>query len=176
MAKIAVGPADYLAETLQSLADPGALLVSLDKRGRPNAMTIGWGSLGVYWGEPIFIVPVRQSRYTYGCINTTRDFTVNILPRRLADVASFCGTVSGRDHDKFAEARLTAAKSLEVRSPIVGECLLHYECRVVHINDVMPKTLADELTGRSYPRGDYHRFFFGQILSVRAEENLRRRL
>jgi flavin reductase (DIM6/NTAB) family NADH-FMN oxidoreductase RutF len=176
MGKIAVGPADYLPETLQSLAHPGALLVSLDRRGRPNAMTIGWGSLGVFWGEPIFIVPVRQSRYTYGCINATGDFTVNLLPRKLADIASFCGTVSGRDHDKLAEASLTARKGLEVKSPIIEECVLNYECRVVHVSDLAPKTLADELMGKSYPRGDYHRFFFGQIVAVRAEENLRRRL
>jgi flavin reductase (DIM6/NTAB) family NADH-FMN oxidoreductase RutF len=176
MAKIQVGPADYLPETVQALAHPGLLLVSLDKRGRPNAMTIGWGSVGVFWGEPIFIVPVRQSRYTYGCINATGDFTVNLLPRTLADVASFCGTVSGRDHDKFAEARLTAHRSPEVRSPIIEECLLHYECKVVHINDLVPKTLAQHLMRGSYPRGDYHRFFFGQIVAVRAEENLRRRL
>ena len=176
MAKTQVGPWDYFSETLQALSSPGLLLVSLDKRNRPNAMTIGWGSAGVYWGEPIFIVPVRESRYTYGCINSTRDFTVNLLPRKLADIASFCGTVSGRDHDKFAEAKLTARASLAVKSPIIEECLLHYECKVVHVNEVVPKALADELRGRSYPRGDYHRLFFGRIVAVRAEENLRRRL
>ena len=176
MAKSRVGPTDYLSETLQALSSPGLLLVSLDKRNRPNAMTIGWGSVGIYWGEPIFIVPVRESRYTYGCINATRDFTVNILPRKLADIASFCGTVSGRDHDKFAEAKLTARTSLAVKSPIIEECLLHYECKVVHVNEVVPKALADELRGRAYPRGDYHRLFFGQIVAARAEENLRRRL
>ncbi len=176
MAKSQVGAADYVPETLQALSHPGLLLVSLDKRGRPNVMTIGWGSIGIFWAEPIFIVPVRESRYTYGCINATGDFTVNVLPRTLTDVASFCGTVSGRDHDKFAEARLTPGKSLETKSPIVEECLIHYECRVVHVNDLVPKALAQKLLRGSYPRGDYHRFFFGQIVAVRAEDNLRRRL
>jgi flavin reductase (DIM6/NTAB) family NADH-FMN oxidoreductase RutF len=176
MAKVQVGPTDYLAETLQALAHPGALLVSLDKRGRPSAMTIGWGAIGVFWGEPIFIVPVRESRYTYRCIGATGDFTVNVLPRKLAELAAFCGSVSGRDHDKLVEAKLTARKSLVVKSPIIEECLLHYECKVVHVNDLAPKALANELMRRSYPRGDYHRFFFGQIAAVRAEENLRRRL
>ncbi len=176
MAKIKVGPTDYLPETMQALASPGLLLVSLDQRGRPNAMTIGWGSIGLYWGKPIFVVPVRESRYTYGCINRAGDFTVNLLPRSLADLAAFCGTVSGRDHDKLAEANLTAAPSLSVKSPVIQECLLHYECKVVHVNDVVPKALARDLAGACYARGDYHRFFFGQILNVRAEHNLRRRL
>lgn len=176
MAKIQVGATDNIMETLQGLAHPGLLLVSLDKTGEPNAMTIGWGSVGIYWGKPIFVVPVRKSRYTYRCINQTMDFTVNILPRKLADVAAFCGTVSGRDHDKFAEANLSAAPSLSVKSPIIEECVLHYECKVIHFNELEPKTLPSELLGRAYADRDYHRFFFGEIVAVRAEENLRRRL
>ena len=176
MAKAQVGPTEFLTETLQALAHPGLLLVSLDGRGRPNAMTIGWGSVGIYWAKPVFVVPVRKSRYTYGCIGKTEDFTVNVLPRRLADVATFCGTVSGRDHDKLAEAGLTAAPSLAVKSPIVEECVIHYECKLVHANDLAPKVLAARMRRSMYPRGDYHRFFFGEIVAVRVESNVRRRL
>lgn len=176
MAKRQVGAMDYLPETIHSLANPGLLLVSLDSRGRPNVMTIGWGSIGIYWGKPVFIVPVRKSRYTYRCIEKAGDFTVNVLPRKLADLAEFCGTVSGRDHDKLAEANLTAQRSRHVRSPAIAECLLNYECRVVHHTDLSPKALADELGRSCYPQGDYHRFYFGEILTVRAEDNLRRRL
>jgi flavin reductase (DIM6/NTAB) family NADH-FMN oxidoreductase RutF len=176
MAKAQVGPTEFLPETLQSMAHPGLLLVSRDGRGRPNAMTIGWGSVGIYWARPVFVVPVRKSRHTYGCIEKTGDFTVNVLPRRLADVAAFCGTVSGRDHDKFAEAGLTAGPSLAVKSPIVEECVIHYECKVVHANDLAPKVLAARMRRSMYPRGDYHRFFYGEIVAVRAESNVRRRL
>jgi flavin reductase (DIM6/NTAB) family NADH-FMN oxidoreductase RutF len=176
MAKAQVGPTEFLTETLQALSHPGLLLVSLDGRGRPNAMTIGWGSVGIYWTKPVFVVPVRKSRYTYGCIGKTEDFTVNVLPRRLTDAAAFCGTVSGRDHDKLAEAGLTAAPSLAVKSPIIEECVIHYECKVVHANDLAPKVLAARMRRSMYPRGDYHRFFFGEIVAVRAESNVRRRL
>ena len=176
MARANVGPTEYLNETLQSLAHPGLLLVSLDARRRPNAMTIGWGSIGIFWAKPIFVVPVRESRYTYQCIEKTGDFTVNVLPRKLADLASFCGTVSGRDHDKFAEANLTAVASRHVKSPIIAECVLSYECRVVHANDLVPRALVPAFERASYPRGDYHQFYFGEILAVSAESNLRRRL
>jgi len=176
MAKTRVGPNEFLPETLQAMAHPGLLLVSLDGRGRPNAMTIGWGSIGIYWATPVFVVPVRKSRYTYVCLEKTEDFTVNVLPRRLADAAAFCGTVSGRDHDKFAEAGLTAAPSLAVKSPIIEECVIHYECKLVHANDLVPKALVTRMRRSMYPRGDYHSFFFGEIVAVRAESNVRRRL
>jgi len=174
--KIQVGPMEYLPETVQALSNPGLLLVSRDRQRRPNAMTIGWGSIGIFWGRPIFVVPVRFSRYTFECLEKTQDFTVNVLPRRLVDAASFCGTVSGRDHDKFAEAKLTAVDSQQVKSPGIEECVLTYECRVVHTNEVLADTLARELTRGCYPRGDYHKLYFGDIVNVLADPNLRRKI
>ncbi len=176
MPKTQVGTFEYVAETLRSLSDPGLLLVALDRRRRPNVMTIGWGSIGIYWGQPIFVVPVRFSRYTFECVEKTGDFTVNVLPRKLAEVAAFCGTVSGRDHDKFAEAQLAAVTGSLVKSPTIEECLISYECKVVHRNDVLGQELAKDLNRSCYGRGDYHRLFFGQILNVTAEEQVRRRL
>ena len=176
MAKIDVGPRDHAPETLNALGNPGLLLVSLDRTQRPNVMTIGWGALGIFWQRPVFVVPVRHSRYTYGCIQATGDFTVNVLPRDLAAAASFCGSVSGRDHDKFAEANLTAAAALRVKSPIIEECVIHYECKVVHANDLVPEAAAPEILSGNYSSGDYHRFFFGEIVSVRVDDRLQERL
>ncbi len=62
--KIEVSYTDYLKETLDTVRKPGLLLVAADADGKPNAMTIGWGTVGIIWGKPIFIVLVRPSRYT----------------------------------------------------------------------------------------------------------------
>jgi flavin reductase (DIM6/NTAB) family NADH-FMN oxidoreductase RutF len=176
MAKVEAAPLAYVPQTLEALSNPGLLLVSVNPQGRPNVMTIGWGSLGIFWRRPIFIAPVRHSRYTYGCIEHTGDFTVNVLPRELARLAQFCGSRSGRDCDKFAEAHLTAAAALRVKSPVIEECVLHYECRVVHSNDLMPKAMDKGMLDSLYASGDYHRFFFGEILAVRGDGNLTQRL
>ena len=176
MAKVQVGPMDYLPEFVSNMADTGLLVVSLDGRGRPNVMTASWGAIGVFWSKPMFLAPIRKSRYTWGCIKRTGDFTLNVLPRKLADLAEFCGTVSGRNHDKFAEAKLTAAPSLKVKSPIIEECVLNYECKVVHANAVVTQALIKDIANTHYRDHDYHTYFFGEIVAVRAEDNLRRRL
>jgi hypothetical protein len=59
----------YADETIKTLNELGLLLVSIDSNGKPNVMTIGWGSIGIIWYKPIFIVLVRQSRYTQGVPN-----------------------------------------------------------------------------------------------------------
>ena len=111
MAKVPVRYTDYFAQTIQRMREDGLLLVTQGADGKPNVMTIGWGTMGSIWSRPIFIVLVRPSRYTYGRLEEVSDFTVNVPPRELAAAASHCGTVSGRDHDKFQEMHLTAMPS-----------------------------------------------------------------
>ena len=162
-----------LKETMEVMGGKGLLLVSVDRNDKPNVMTIGWGTIGIIWGKPIFAVLVRPSRYTYGLIEETDDFTVNIPPDSLDEIASFCGTVSGRDHDKFAEKNLTAVPGREVKSPVIEQCVLHYECKVVHKNDVIRDLLSSEIDVSCYPSGDYHRIFFGEIVSVYGDLDFR---
>ena len=176
MAKVSVRYTDYFAATIQRMREEGLLLVTQGVDGKPNVMTIGWGTMGVIWSRPIFIVMVRPSRYSYSRLEEMSDFTVNVLPRERAAAASHCGAVSGRDHDKFQEMHLTAAHSREVRAPIVQECIVHYECRTVHRNDVVPLALAQAVREEAYPEGDFHRVYFGEIVAAYADEDAEFRL
>ena len=176
MPKIETKYTDYLQETMDVMGHGGILLATQDAEGKPNAMTIGWGTIGIIWSKTIFIVLVRPSRYTYDLIEDIDDFTVNVPPPELKDEVLFCGTVSGRDHDKFAEENLTAAPGKRVKSPIIEECVIHYECKVVHNNDVIPGALLPEIVSEAYPKGDFHRLYFGEILAVYADENAEERL
>jgi len=176
MAKTTVDHTEFLKETLRALDDPGCLLVSQGKAGKPNAMTIGWGTVGVIWGRPMFVVLVRHSRYTWRLLEETDEFTVNVPPPELADAAMLCGTKSGRDLDKFAAAGLTAVAGQHVRMPIIGECVVHYECRTVHRNNVDPTNLAASILDGCYANGDFHTLYYGEILGVSADEDARERL
>ncbi len=174
MAKKQAAPLEHAAATLQALGNPGLLLVSRDESGRPNVMTIGWGSIGVYWRRPVFVAPVRLSRYTHGCITATGDFTVNVLPAGLAELAGKCGSVSGRQVDKFAEFGLTAVDGGHVRSPLIEQCVISYECRVVQQVSMAPATLDPAIKQALYGDQDYHDFFYGEILAVHAATDLGR--
>jgi len=154
---------------MRALMSRGLLLASYDAAGKPNAMAIGWGTLGEIWGLPMWVVLVRPSRYTWGCIEARGAFTVNVPTPEMHDICMTCGTKSGRDIDKFAECGLTAEKASSVNAPVISECPVSYECRVVHSNDIIPANLAEEVTASAYAQGDFHRVFFGKILAVTAE-------
>ena len=174
--KVDVGYTDYLEETFDVMGKTGLLLVSVDAAGKPNTMTIGWGTVGIIWGKPIFVVLVRPSRYTYGLMEQTEDFTVNVPSADMADIVAFCGSASGRDHDKFSEKGLVAIPGKEVKSPIIEQCVIHYECKVVHKNDVLKDKLAGNIVSSAYPAGDFHTIYYGEILSVYASPDARGKL
>jgi flavin reductase (DIM6/NTAB) family NADH-FMN oxidoreductase RutF len=170
MAKKIVDYLECLGETVRAFKEGRVLLVGQGKMGPPNPMAIGWGQIGIVWGKPVFMVLVRPSRYTYRLIEETGEFTVNIVPSQLRDLISYCGSVSGRDHDKFREKGLTAIPSSKVKIPMIRECILHYECQVVHKNDLIPSELKAEIVPEFYPKGDFHRLYFGEILVCNKEE------
>jgi flavin reductase (DIM6/NTAB) family NADH-FMN oxidoreductase RutF len=176
MAKVEVAYDTYARETVKALANPGLLLAARGARGGANAMAIGWGAVGVVWGRPTFVVLVRPSRYTYGLIETAGDFTVNVMSREHAAAVQHCGSVSGRRGDKLAQCGLTTIPGLKVSSPALDAAVIIYECRVIHANDVIPEKLDAEVAAACYPKGDFHRLYYGEILCVRAEPDAAERL
>ncbi|HJN14207.1 MAG TPA: flavin reductase family protein [Armatimonadota bacterium] len=169
MAKEVIAYTEYFEQACKVLTDYGALIVSLDEDGRPNPMTIGWGAIGSVWGKPVWTILVRPSRYTYGCLEHTGDFTVCVPPDSMDGVAMVCGTKSGRDMDKMADQGLTALRSETVRSPGIDECAIIYECRVVQKADCDPSTFDESILSGAYPSGDFHRIHFGEIQRVIAD-------
>jgi flavin reductase (DIM6/NTAB) family NADH-FMN oxidoreductase RutF len=167
---------DLWAETIDALTREGLLLCTLGANGKPNVMTIGWMTGGAIWGKPILTVLVRPSRHTYGRLNEIGEFSVNVLPPSMAPVAEVCGTVSGREADKFAQTGLQAVPAQRVRAPVIEQGVVHYECRVVHTNEVIPANLAPEIKASAYRAGDFHRVYFGEVLAAYAQAGAREEL
>ena len=176
MSKVTVEYTDYFAETIKRMQEDGLLMVTSNAEGKLNVMTIGWGSVGIMWGLPVFVALVRPSRYTYSRLEEVDEFTVNVPSKEMAKAALHCGTVSGRDSDKFKDMGFTPIPAKKVKVPIIQECIMHYECHVVQKNDVIPEALDKAITNEFYPQGDFHRVFYGQILATYADENAIRKL
>ena len=163
-----VGVFDCFQETMDKIGSGGALLVAGEKG---NPMTIGWGTAGIIWGKPIFIVLVRPSRYTFGLMEQLDEFTVNVPTGDLKKQVAYCGSKSGRDVDKVAECGFTMEKSTDIAVPYIEQCPIHYECRTVHKSNVINATLDPDIVSSSYPAGDFHSVYYGEILGVYREQD-----
>jgi flavin reductase (DIM6/NTAB) family NADH-FMN oxidoreductase RutF len=171
MAKTSISFSEHFALTMQRMRADGLLLVTAGSDGRPNIMTIGWGTVGSMWGRPCFLIMVRPSRYSHRLLEQSGDFTVNVAPAAMAETIAYCGKVSGRECDKFAQRHLTAVPARQVRAPIVGEAVIHYECRTLYRSDLAPDSLLPAIRDQAYQRGDYHRLYVGEILAAYADED-----
>jgi len=168
--KVECGIKDVFEVTYSKLWSEGLLLTSVSLDGKYNAMTIGWGLIGRVWRDPIFMVAVRPTRYTYRLIEEINEFTVNVPSDDMEEIVDYCGTVSGRDYDKFKEVGLTAEKGKRVKSPIISECITHYECKVIGKSKVIPEFLSSEVKSRHYLSENYHILYFGRVLSTIMEK------
>jgi len=160
--------ARHYEAVMKALTSHGLLLGSYDAAGKANVMTIGWGAIGSIWGEPVWIVLVRPSRYTYKCIEHSSCFTVNVPTEAMGMACLTAGSKSGANVDKFQAANLTAERSDSVLAPRVKECPLTYDCQVIHSNDVLPSKLASELSGL-YVDDVPHRVYYGRIVAVNEQ-------
>lgn len=168
MQKMKVDYREYFAETMEVMCEKGLLLVTQGRDKKPNIMTIGWGTIGAIWGRPVFIVLVRPSRHTYRLLEEVSEFTVNVPSAKMAEAASHCGTVSGREHDKFSELKLTPVPIEELQVSIIRECTIHYACRVLHRHHLLPEMLDEAVKPRYYPQGDFHQVYYGEIVAAYA--------
>ncbi len=143
------------------------ILLTTKADGKVNTMTIGWGTLGIQWGKPIYTVFVRQSRHTKKMLEEHPEFTINVPMGEIdREILKICGTKSGRDMDKIKELNLTLEDGETVDVPGIRQLPLTLECKVIYKQDQDPNAVNQENTDRYYPQGDYHTAYYGQITAA----------
>lgn len=143
--------------------------------GKFNSMTISWGSVGEIWNKAFFQVVVRPTRYTRGFMEKNVGFTLCVFPTANKPALSLLGSKSGRDGDKILESGLTPIPSSLVTAPGYDEAELIVECRKIYWQDLDPSHFLDPAIEMNYAQKDYHRAYFGEILSVSGTDKYRRK-
>ena len=155
------------ANTVTEYLKKGVFLTT--KAGdKVNSMVIGWGHIGRVWERPVFITYVRDCRYTYEMLTQNPEFTVNI-PINGMDKNAFriCGTQSGRDIDKIAEAGLTLEDPEVITVPGIREFPLTLECRVLYQEEQDASKLPEEIRRQFYSiETSEHTAFYGEIVTA----------
>jgi len=109
-----------------------ALLIGAEVDGKPNFMTAGGG--GVVNGRPPMIgIPLQHRHHTLKGIRQTMMFSVNTPSVDQVEAVDYCGIVSGRDADKAAVCGFKIFYGALKNAPMIEQCPLNLECRVVHI-------------------------------------------
>lgn len=134
---------------------PAALITCADEEGNPNVLTLG-ETFNISIARPVILgIAIRKSRYSHGLISKSREYVVNLPTEDIREQVWFCGQTSGRDVDKFVESGLTPLPASVVQAPLIAECPVNIECRVIDIQVI----------------GD-HDLFLGEVVAQHVDANL----
>ena len=134
---------------------PAALITSCAEDGRPNIISLG-EVFNISIAKPVIVgIAIHPERYSHELITANREFVINLPTTALVSQIRACGSVSGRKVDKFATYGLTPLKASNVLPPLIAECPVNLECRVISIQEV----------------GD-HDLFLGEVLAEHVNSDL----
>ena len=138
-----ISPYD-LQDNIFKLIDKDWMLLTAGTEDHFNTMTASWGHLGIIWNLPIAIGYIRPQRYTYGFANEHDFYTLCFFEEKYRPVLQFCGTKSGRDHDKVKETGLTPLVT-ERGNVYFEEARLVLECEKIYQDDLKKENFLNQL-------------------------------
>lgn len=80
---------------------------------------------------PMLSISVRPSRASHDLIDSGGEFVANVPWPEMEVVSDFVGTTTMDKVDKWQETGLTALPAAAVSAPLLAECPVNIECRVV---------------------------------------------
>ncbi|MEW6754551.1 MAG: flavin reductase family protein [Candidatus Latescibacterota bacterium] len=115
---------------------PAGLITSVDPQGNPNIITLG-EVFNISIEDPVILgIAIRKARWSHALISQTREYVVNLPTRAIAEQVWYCGSVSGRTVRKFETSGLTPLPARFVRPPLIAQCPVNIECKVIGIQEV----------------------------------------
>ena len=169
MAFIEVDPKDFDQSIFELLDRDWGLAMAGTSPEHCNAMTIGWGQIGQFWGKPASTVFVRASRFTKEYLDTCDTFSVAFLPPELHHTHKVFGTMSGRDVNKTELTGLTPV--MIDGTPLYEESALVFLCRKAYVDVLEHANFVDETVySRYYDRGadhdDWHTMYIAYVEKI----------
>ncbi|NYZ75836.1 flavin reductase family protein [Candidatus Micrarchaeota archaeon] len=124
----------------QMLYPRQVILATSQSAGMRDIITLGW-HCPLSFKPPLIGISVGKTRFSHSLIEKGREFVVSIPTEDMKDKVLLIGSKSGKDVDKFSEFKLTPLPATEVKPPLIKECPVNIECRVVAELDAGDHTL-----------------------------------
>jgi flavin reductase (DIM6/NTAB) family NADH-FMN oxidoreductase RutF len=112
-----------------------AFIIGANVDGKANFMTAAWSGIA---GSvpPMITVALQHHRHTLKGIKQNMSFTVNVPSVDQVKETDYCGVVSGTKADKVAACGFKVFYGKLESAPMIEQCPVNLECKVLHILDV----------------------------------------
>ena len=142
------------------------MLITAGNSEKCNTMTASWGGLGVLWNKNVATCYIRPQRYTREFVEREENFTLSFFGEEYRSALALCGSKSGREIDKIAQAGLTPAFCDGFGGVYFEEASLVLCCRKLYTDVIKPEHFLDKSIETMYNNKDYHHIYIGEILKA----------
>jgi flavin reductase (DIM6/NTAB) family NADH-FMN oxidoreductase RutF len=116
------------------------VLATSQSGGKRSIIALAW-HCPLSFKPPLIGISVGKTRFSHSLIRKGREFVLSIPTENMLEKVLLIGSKSGKDVDKFLEAKLTPLQATAVKPPLIKECPINLECKVVAELDVGDHTL-----------------------------------
>jgi flavin reductase (DIM6/NTAB) family NADH-FMN oxidoreductase RutF len=114
------------------LLEPGpVVLLTTAHKDRANVMAMSWHMM-VEFTPPLVACIVSNAGYSFAALRSTKECVIAIPSRELARKVVGIGNCSGQEVDKFKKFGLTPVTAKQVAAPLIAECFVNLECKIVN--------------------------------------------
>ncbi len=133
--------------------ESSVFVVSIDENGRPNGMAAGW-HMKCSMDPPLIAVALSKKGNTQSLIKTSKEFVIAVANKELEEALVFFGSTKGAETDKFAETNLETAPAQAIKTPLIKNATVNFECKLFKEVDA----------------GD-HYIFIGGVVAAKVNED-----
>jgi len=107
------------------------VLISTTDGMKRDVSTVAWVS-PCSKNPPTLMIAMGRDHLTWKNIMKTGWFAVNVPTADQLDLVMYCGTVSGRDVDKFSDRSIRVLQgTANEKLPLLADCAAWLECRII---------------------------------------------
>lgn len=163
-----VNPMDFKRSPFKLIGREN-MLIAAENGGKVNAMTAAWGGLGVLWRMNVVYAVIRPERYTHEFVEASDRFSLNFFGSERRDLLGYMGSVSGRDEDKIAKAKLTVAHA--DNAPYFAEAETAIVCRKLYAQNLEAHCFVDkDQIKQWYSEEAFHTMYIGEIVRILSRQ------
>lgn len=143
------------------------VLVGCGKGKKTNIITVAL--VHVFSFEPPCIgIGIAPARYSYELLEEHPEFTINIPSKEILKAVKMCGSLSGRNVDKFEKVGLKSRESKMIDTYGIEDCPVVLECKVKDVTTVGDHVwyigeVVHSSVDEKFQRGDLLQYWAGEF-------------
>jgi flavin reductase (DIM6/NTAB) family NADH-FMN oxidoreductase RutF len=115
-------------------------ILSVDEQGKPSGMAAG-RFMTCSSEPPLLAIVLGQQSYTRKLIHGSKEFVVAVPNKKLEKELLFFGSNHGDEVDKFKASDLKITQSQSLRTPLLLDATINFECRLENETELEKGTL-----------------------------------